>query len=149
MLSTIFFVNYNSNIFGKNNYRWVLSDHKTGNIILDVKESPYFIFTFDKAGFYTLYNSVEDSEGNVYEMSKNAYIEVINHTAKTQDNIYPDTVNSTDYDKLITSPLRSSRFADFNKDLRNQQIRINEKNEVPFGSAIVIKNNRDATFRND
>ena len=149
MLSTVFFVNYNSNIFGKRNYRWVLSNHKTGEVILDVKESPYFIYTFDKSGFYTLYNSVEDSEGNIYEVSKNAYIEVVNHTIKTQDNIDPYTVNSTDYDKLINSPLRSSRFSEFDRDLRNQQKKISEKNQIQFGSGIVVKNNRDATFRKD
>jgi len=147
LLSTVFFTNYNSNIFGKKEYRWVLTDQKTGQEILDVKNTPYFIYTFENSGYYSIYNSVEDSSGNVYEISKPAYVQVVNHRDKRMDDPDPFVVNSYDYGYIQVRPDRQSKSNDLGKDMEKQKEIILKDMSTPFGSQIVISNNPDATFR--
>jgi PKD repeat protein len=97
MLSTVFFSNYGSQIFGKQNNRWVLTDARNGNVILDVKFTPYFIYTFTSSGYYSLQNTVEDAAGNIYEISKPAFIKVVNQSIPRADDPNPLLVNSADY----------------------------------------------------
>lgn len=147
LLSTVFFSNYNSNIFGKKEYRWVLTDQKTGREILDVKKTPYFIYTFEEPGYYSLYNSVEDENGNVYEISKTAYIQVVNHKNKKADDPEPFAVNSYDYDYIQIRPDMQSKATELGRDMEKQAEQILKNMAVPFGSQIFIKDNPDATFR--
>jgi hypothetical protein len=64
---------------GKNSHTWILTDDDSGKVIINVKNTKYFIWRFDTPGFYTLYLSVKDSNGNITEFKKNGYIRVINH----------------------------------------------------------------------
>jgi hypothetical protein len=146
LLSTVFFSNYDSRIFGKNNNRWVLSNSLTGEVILDVKNVPYFIYTFAESGYYTIQNSVEDSNGNVYEVSKPAFVKVMNQSIPSESDPNPEFVNSADYGYIELKPDRNSQFFGLDKDLVTQQIEILAKNVRPFSSGLNLTENPDATF---
>ena len=64
---------------GKNSHHWILTDDDSGDVIIDIIDTPSFIWKFDKPGFYGLYLSVKDSNGNITEFSRSGYIRVINH----------------------------------------------------------------------
>lgn len=147
LMSTVILNNYSSSIYGKNNNTWILTDSSTGRELLNVKETPYFIYTFTESGYYTIYNRVEDSEGNVYEISKPGFINVINHKEKRADDPRPNFVDSADYGSPVP-PFNSRDYQamKLSKDLAIQEKEIMANNRVPFGSAIVIPNNPDATF---
>ena len=147
LLSTVILNNYSSNIYGKNNNTWILKNSATGDELLNVKETPYFIYTFATAGYYTIYNQVEDSFGNVYEVSKPGFINVVNHKDKRADDPKPNFVDSGDYGS-VTPPFntRDSQALKLGKDLAEQEKAIMLENRTPFGSAIVIPNNPDSTF---
>jgi len=147
LMSTIILNNYSSGIYGKNTNTWILTDATTGLELLNLKETPYFIYTFTKSGYYTIYNKVEDSEGNVYEITKPGFINVVNHKEKRPDDSRPNSVDSGDYG-APTPPFNTREYQamKLNKDLAIQQNEILIKNRTPFGSAITIPNNPDATF---
>jgi len=147
MLSTVFLSNYDSSIFGKQNNRWILSNASTNEVILDVKFTPYFIYTFTKAGYYSVYNSIEDSAGNVYEVSKPAFIKVINQSIPSQNDPNPEYVNSSDYGYLRPSKGFENEIDELSKDLLEQQAKIVVQNIQPFGSGLVIPNSPNSTFR--
>ena len=144
------FNNYASDIYGKTNNKWILSNPETGEEFLNIKESPYFIYTFVNPGYYTIYNQVEDSEGNVYEVSKAGFIKVINHKDKRPDDKRPDFVDSSDYGypnpPFIARDYKAMRLG---RDLMNQEIEIMRTNKGQFGSAIVIPDNPDSTFNKE
>ena len=150
LLSTVVFNNYASNIYGKKNNKWILSNSETGDELLNIKGSPYFIYTFVNPGYYTIYNQVEDSAGNVYEVSKAGFIKVINHKDKRSDDMRPDFVDSSDYGypnpPLLARDYRAMRLG---KDLMYQEMEILKANQGQFGSAIVIPNNPDSTFNKE
>lgn len=146
LLSTVFFSNYDSKIFGKQNNRWVLSNSITNEVILDVKNVPYFIYTFVESGYYTIQNSVEDAEGNIYEVSKPAFIKVMNQFIPEANDSNPEFVNSADYGYILPKPDRNSQFFELDKDIETQQIEILAKNVRPFSSGLVLPDNPDATF---
>ena len=150
LLSTVIFNNYASDIYGKTNNKWILSNPETGEEFLNIKESPYFIYTFVNPGYYTIYNQVEDSEGNVYEVSKAGFIKVINHKDKRPDDKRPDFVDSSDYGypnpPFIARDYKAMRLG---RDLMNQEIEIMRTNKGQFGSAIVIPDNPDSTFNKE
>ena len=147
VLSTVVFNNYSSNIYGKTNNKWILSNSESQEELLNIKGSPYFIYTFVNPGFYTIYNQVEDSAGNVYETSKPGFIKIINHKDKRPDDPRPDFVDSSDYGypnpPFIARDYKAMRLG---KDLMQQEIEILKANKGQFGSAIVIPNNPDSTF---
>lgn len=147
LLSTVVFNNYASNIYGKTNNKWILSNSESQEELLNIKGSPYFIYTFVNPGFYTIYNQVEDSAGNVFESSKPGFIKVINHKDKRPDDRRPDFVDSSDYGypnpPFIARDYKAMRLG---KDLMYQEMEILKANKGQFGSAIVIPNNPDSTF---
>jgi hypothetical protein len=150
LLSTVVFNNYASNIYGKKNNKWVLSNPETGEELLNIKGSPYFIYTFVNPGYYTIYNQVEDSAGNVYEVSKAGFIKVTNHKDKRPDDVRQDFVDSSDYGypnpPFLARDYRAMRLS---KDLMYQEMEILKANQGQFGSAIVIPNNPDSTFNKE
>jgi hypothetical protein len=147
LMSTVFFSNYASNIYGKQNNVWILTDSRTGQEILNVKSTPYFIFTFTEIGNYTIYNKVEDSAGNVYSITKPGYIEVVNHKEKNPDDRNPDQVDSFDYGVPDAFAGRDYEVKKLGKSLAEEELRILKQNQIPFGVEVVIPNNPDATFR--
>jgi hypothetical protein len=149
LLSTVIFNNYASDIYGKKNNKWILSNSQTGEEILNVKSTPYFIFTFSEAGNYTIYNQVEDSLGNVYATTKPGFIEVVNHKVKKPEDKNPDYVDSFDYGQPEPFAGRDSQSMKLSKDLEESQRKIMEGNNPPIGTGLVIPNNPDATFRED
>lgn len=149
LMSTVVFNNYASNLYGKENNVWVLSNSVTGEELLDVKGTPYFIYTFTSPGNFTIYNSVEDSEGNVYTTSKIGYIEVINHKVKKDLDPNPDYVDSFDYGEPLVFPGRDYQAYKLAKDLEKAQAQIYSDNQVPFGTEFKVIHNPDATFRTD
>jgi hypothetical protein len=150
LLSTVVFNNYASNIYGKKNNKWILSNSETKDELLNIKESPYFIYTFVDPGYYTIYNQVEDSAGNIYEVSKPGFIKVTNHKDKRPDDTRPDFVDSIDYGYPNPPFLaRDYRAIRLGKDLMYQEMEILQANKGQFGSAIVIPNNPDSTFNRE
>ena len=149
LMSTVVFNNYASNLYGKENNVWVLSNSVTGEELLDVKGTPYFIYTFTSPGNFTIYNSVEDSEGNVYTTSKIGYIEVIDHKVKKDLDPNPDYVDSFDYGEPLVFPGRDYQAYKLAKDLEKAQAQIYSDNQVPFGTEFKVIHNPDATFRTD
>jgi len=148
ILSTVVFSNYASNIYGKQNNTWVLSNSQTGVEILNVKSTPYFIFTFTESGYFTIYNKVEDSAGNVYEITKPGFIQIVDHkNEKRADDRRPDFVDSNDYGyPNVPFSARDYQVNRLNKDLIIEEAQILESNKTQFGSGIVIPGNPDSTF---
>ena len=146
LLSTVFFTNYASKIFGKQNNRWILSDETSGTVILDVKSIPYFIFTFTEVGYYSIQNTVEDSNGNVYSISKKAIVKVINQSIPSSSDPNPEFVNSVDYGYPPVSPASSSQIYQLSKDLLEQQAKIVRNSRPPFGSGLILNDDPDAIF---
>jgi PKD repeat protein len=146
LMCTVFFSNYNSEIYGKQNNKWILSDGKTGNEILNVKNTPYFIYTFTSTGYYTIYNQVEDAYGNVYEVSKPGFIEVIDHKDKRADDPDPFVVNSSDYGYPIPPKNEYQEIDLLSKELLKDQLEYIRQNATNFSSGLNIDNDPDATF---
>jgi hypothetical protein len=147
MLSTVFFSNYASQIFGKQNNKWILKDAKSATVILDVKSVPYFIYTFTEVGYYTIQNSVEDSEGNVYLITKPAFIKVVNQSVASASDPNPEFVNSVDYGYPPVMPLEKNSSYRLSKSLLDQQAQILKDSVEPFGSGLVIPDSPYDTFR--
>jgi hypothetical protein len=147
MLSTVFFSNYDSSIFGKQNNRWVLTNAKTNEVLLDVKFTPYFIYTFTESGYYSLFNSVEDSFGNVYEITKPAFIKVVNQSIPAANDPNPLLVNSADYGYAPAGRGFENEAEKLEKDMLEQQILIRAQNTQPFASGLVLNNDSNSTFR--
>lgn len=147
LLSTVVFNNYASNIYGKQNNKWILSNSETSEELLNIKGSPYFIYTFTDPGYYTIYNQVEDSAGNIYEVSKPGFMKVTDHKNKRPDDARPDFVDSSDYGypnpPFIARDYKAMRLG---KDLMSQEMEILQANLGQFGSALIIPNNPDSTF---
>ena len=146
MLSTVFMSNYDSKIFGKSNNRWVLRNASTNEILLDVKNVPYFIYTFSQSGYFSIQNSVEDSAGNVYEISKPAFVKVVNQSIPKANDPNPEFVNSADYGYRAPGIGGNNQIMDLSLELLEEQERIIVNNIQPFGSGLVIPDNPDATF---
>jgi photosystem II stability/assembly factor-like uncharacterized protein len=146
LMCTVFFSNYNSALYGKQNNKWILSNAKTGDEILNVKNTPYFIYTFTDLGYYTIYNEVEDAYGNVYEISKSGFITVIDHTIKRPNDENPLVVNSADYGYPIPPKTKQEKINSLEKAMLQDQLEKMKQNAVPFASTLIIKDNPDATF---
>lgn len=147
VLSTIFLSNYSSQIFGKENNRWILVDEFTGATVLDVKSVPYFIYTFTETGYFSITNSVEDANGNVYQISKKAFIIVFDQSVPSATDPNPEFVNSVDYGYPPETPRDNESFYKLSKDLIDQQAQIRKSMIQPFGSSIIIPDDPNATFQ--
>jgi uncharacterized delta-60 repeat protein len=147
LMSTVIFNNYSSEIYGKNTNKWVLSDSSTGEEILNIKYSPYFIYTFTQEGEYTIYNEVSDSQGNVYATTGNGFITVIDHKKMRIPGRKTAPINSSNYGVDEPFEDRSYQSQKLSKDLLKQQKEIEDKNKIKFASAIVIPDNPDLTYR--
>ena len=147
LMSTIVFNNYTSEIYGKNTNKWVLSNSATGDEILNIKYSPYFIYTFTEEGEYTIYNEVLDSEGNVYATTGNGFIKVIDHKKIRIPGRKTGPINSVNYG--VDEPFNDISYQGqkLKKDLIKQQKEIQDKNKVKFSPGIVIPNNPDSTYK--
>jgi len=148
LMSTVILNNYASNIYGKQNNVWSLIDSSTDNDLLTVKSTPYFIYTFTQPGFYTVNNQVEDSQGNVYEVSKPGFIKVVDHLAKRPDDLRPEFVDSTDYGYPPGVPFyeRDEEAKKLAAELLKDEKEILSQEIQPFGSDLKIAPNPDATF---
>lgn len=146
MLSTVFFSNYASQIFGKQNNQWVLTDESSKTTILDVKSIPYFIYTFTEVGYYSIQNIVQDAAGNVYQISKPAFIKVINQSIPTASDPNPEFVNSVDYGYPPLTPLDGNVSYRLSQDLIQQQGQILKSMEEPFGSGLILRDDPYNTF---
>jgi len=146
LLSTVFFTNYASKIFGKENNRWILVDEFSGTVVLDVKSIPYFIFTFTDPGYYSIQNTVEDSNGNIYTVSKKAFVKVMDQTVPEASDPNPGLVNSVDYGYPPVSPAEYNKIDQLSKSLLEQQERIIQDSRPQFGSGLILKDDPDATF---
>ena len=87
-----------SNIPGKNNYRWTLKETVSGNVIAQIKDSLYFTWTFRTPGYYTIECVLSDSNGNDYTTLKEGFVRVIDHKKPDAQDLVPSIVNSFDYD---------------------------------------------------
>ena len=147
LMSTVIFNNYSSEIYGKNTNKWVLSNGVTGEEILNIKYSPYFIYTFTEEGEYTIYNEVLDSEGNVYATTGNGFIRVLDHKKMRIPGRKTGPINSVNYG--VDEPFndRSYQGQKLKKDLEKQQMEIQKNNKPKFTPAIVIPDNPDSTYR--
>lgn len=97
-LATTVFINpVNTLIPGKKEYLWKLIDSETQEEIVNIKKSPYFIWTFTKEGGYDIYCSLQDSNGNVYETEEKGKIRVIDHKNPKAGDLIPEVVNPEDY----------------------------------------------------
>lgn len=146
VLSTVFLSNYSSQIFGKENNRWILVDETTGATVLDIKSIPYFIYTFTETGYFSITNSVEDANGNVYQISKKSFITVFDQSVPSATDPNPEFVNSVDYGYPPEMPRDNNSFYNLSKDLIEQQAQIRKSMTKPFGSNIIISNNPNSTF---
>ncbi len=78
----IFFVTDHSQVFGKQNIRWILfkqgDDGRTQNKIIELRGQPFFIWRFEEAGDYTLELFATDINNNEYQVKRNGLIRIIN-----------------------------------------------------------------------
>jgi hypothetical protein len=97
LASTIFINPINSLIPGKKNHIWTLKDAFTGEVIVKVRKTPYFIWTFTNPGFYTISCDLEDANGNLYSAQHEGKIRVIDHKNPEAGDLIPEIVTSDDY----------------------------------------------------
>jgi hypothetical protein len=93
-------------------------------------------------------NQVEDSQGNVYEVSKPGFIKVVDHLAKRPDDLRPEFVDSTDYGYPPGVPFyeRDEEAKKLAAELLKDEKEILSQEIQPFGSDLKIAPNPDATF---
>ena len=97
-LATTVFINpIDSLIPGKKDHIWTLIDSENGNVIVKLKKTPYFIWTFVNPGFYTLSCELQDVNGNIYQTTENGKIRVIDHKEAFAGDLKPEIVNPDDY----------------------------------------------------
>jgi hypothetical protein len=97
-LATTIFINpIDSLIPGKKNHIWTLIDTETEETIVKLRRTPYFIWTFLKPGFYTIYCELQDANGNIYQTEHEGKIRVIDHKEAFAGDLKPEVVNPEDY----------------------------------------------------
>jgi len=106
----------------------------------------HFIYTFTEAGYYTIQNSVEDSAGNVYLITKPAFIKVVNQSVASASDPNPEFVNSVDYGYPPVMPLEKNSSYRLSKSLLDQQAQILKDSVEPFGSGLVTPDDPYDTF---
>lgn len=111
MLSTIFINPIDSLIPGKKDHEWTLKNAKSGETVVKIRKTPYFIWTFDKPGLYTLVCTLKDANGNLYETEHDGKIRVIDHKNPKPGDIAPEVVDPKDF--LIRSIYETPRSLGF------------------------------------
>jgi len=97
-LATTIFINpIDSLIPGKKEHIWTLTNTETGEVIIKVKKTPYFIWTFLNPGFYNISCELQDVNGNLYQTEHKGKIRVIDHKTPFAGDLIPEIVNSEDY----------------------------------------------------
>ena len=97
LASTIFINPIDSLIPGKKEHTWILTDTETGDEIVRLKKTPYFIWTFTSPGFYSISCTLQDANGNLYETQHKGKIRVIDHKTPFAGDLIPDVVNPEDF----------------------------------------------------
>jgi len=97
LASTIFINPIDSLIPGKKNHIWSLVDTESGEEVVRVRKTPYFIWTFLKPGFYTISCQLQDANGNLYETTHKGKIRVIDHKTPFAGDLTPEVVNPEDF----------------------------------------------------
>lgn len=123
LASTIFINPVDSLVPGKKDHIWTLTDTETGEVIVKIRKSPYFIWTFVKPGFYTVSCELQDANGNLYTVVHDGKVRVIDHKDPIAGDLVPEIVNPNDY------LLRSIYYN--KKDLGFPPATRYELNEVP------------------
>jgi len=95
--TTIFINPIDSLIPGKKDHIWTLTDTENGDVIVKIRKTPYFIWTFVNPGFYTITCQLQDANGNLYETEHKGKIRVIDHKTPFAGDLIPDVVNPEDY----------------------------------------------------
>jgi len=106
--TTVVFNPVGSFIPGKKNHIWRLKYDVTSETLIDIKDAQSFIWTFNKPGFYSLYLSVEDTNGNISVFDRQGYIRVINHKNPAPGEIV-DLVNSDTFKRRTIYPPEAVR----------------------------------------
>ena len=97
-LATTIFINpIDSLIPGKKDHIWTLTDTENGNVIVKIRKTPYFIWTFLEPGFYTISCELQDANGNIYQTEHKGKIRVIDHKSPFAGDLTPEVVNPSDY----------------------------------------------------
>jgi hypothetical protein len=97
-LATTIFINpIDSLIPGKKNHVWTLTDSEKNEVIVKIRKTPYFIWTFTQPGFYSISCELQDANGNVYTNEHKGMIRVIDHKTPFGGDLKPDIVNPEDY----------------------------------------------------
>ena len=95
--TTIFINPIDSLIPGKKDHIWTLRDTESNNVIVKIRKTPYFIWTFVTPGFYTISCELQDANGNIYETEHKGKIRVIDHKTPFAGDLTPEVVNPSDY----------------------------------------------------
>jgi len=97
LASTIFINPIDSLIPGKKDHIWTLTDTESGEVIVKIRKTPYFIWTFTSPGFYTISCQLQDANGNLYDVTHDGKIRVIDHKEPFAGDLTPDVVNPDDF----------------------------------------------------
>jgi hypothetical protein len=89
---------------------------------------------------------VEDSAGNVYLITKPAFIKVVNQSVASASDPNPEFVNSVDYGYPPEMPLEKNSSYRLSKSLLEQQAQILKDTRPPFGSGLVVPDDPYDTF---
>jgi hypothetical protein len=99
--TTVVFNPVDSLIPGKKNQTWKLIYDGDGSEMINIKNAESFIWTFNEPGFYTLYSSIEDSNGNISVHDKSGYIRVIDHKNAPPGEIITSVTSDTFRERSI------------------------------------------------
>jgi hypothetical protein len=127
LLSTVFINPIDSLVPGKKDHAWTLKDTETGETVVTLRNTPYFIWTFVEAGFYSVSCTLKDANGNTYTTEHEGKIRVIDHKEPEAGDLIPEIVNPDDY--LLRSIYETRRSLGFPPPSRFQ---LNEEETPPF-----------------
>lgn len=103
--STVIFNPIDSFIPGKKNHTWKLTKGETREELLNIKDAQSLIWTFNQPGFYDIYASIEDSNGNLSILDKKGYIRVIDHKSPAPGEIVSTVTSDTFRRRAIYEPI--------------------------------------------
>jgi hypothetical protein len=72
----VFLIHNHSEIPGKDNTRWVVTNTLTGKKVIETKDKPFLIINFIEESMYTIECWVTDSNGNESYTKRNGFIDV-------------------------------------------------------------------------
>jgi len=103
--TTVVFNPIDSFIPGKKNHVWKLIKGESDEELINIKDAQSFIWTFNQPGFYDLYASIEDSNGNKSILDKKGYIRVIDHKNPAPGEIVNTVTSDTFRRRAIYEPI--------------------------------------------